>query len=435
MNMFSQNNCIGITWDQRGACRGVKICRRKDAYTISDIWHTPSENEEDLSVTLQKGVETLAAGENPRVIAGSTGVEAGFLDLSVPDLNPDDLRSLLTYELRKQSPVDENDIVWGYRKLPVGGRDSGKNRLRLFYMREMVWRRWLDNISSIAGGIDALLPPFAAVDPILHGKPVAMAGNGSDYVLACKADGARTVLRRHGSATECFGTGPDPLAWQPLQLGPLQDLAPSEQRCFTGAVILALYGLADTLRADRKTSLNLPVELRRRPHKTSVRLGVLLIVYLIATLMFGGVHRYLQADSYLDDLKTEISQTRQAAMQLADSRHPLAAVRAIHEEVQNLRLNEASMTECLIELTRLLDDRYWVSSLHWNEGKIQMQIRTAIDDLSFIEALERSPILADVVPVRKVVDHEKNLTIQVQMHTVLPESGSAESTKRSSSPR
>ena len=431
MNMFSQNSCIGITWDQDGACRGVKICRRNDAYVISDTWHHSPETEEELPIALQRGVETLAAGENPRIIAGGAVPESGFLDLDVPDLNPDELRSLLTYELRKQSPVEETDIVWGYRKLPADGAGNGKNRLRLIYMREIAWRRWVDNISSIARGIDALLPPFAAVDPVLRGRPVALAGNGRDYVLASKADGLRTVLRCHDFPPECFGAGPEPLACQSLRLGQLQEFAPSEQSCFTGAVILALYGLGDTLRADRKTLLDFPLELRRRPHKASVRLGALLAVYLIAILMFGGIHQYLQARSYLDELNTEISQTRQAAMQLADSRQPIAAVQAIREEVQDLKLNEASLTECLIELTRLLDDRYWVSSLHWNQGKIQLQIRTAIDDLSFIEALEQSPILADVVPVRKVVDHENNLTIQVQMHTVFPKPGRGEITTRS----
>ncbi|MFO7821154.1 MAG: hypothetical protein R6V56_03725 [Lentisphaeria bacterium] len=424
MRTLKNKECIGICWNHEGACFGVKVSGNNERYEVTSAWRSSSESEEDVSVLLSKGIDDLAPVDNTKIIAGSTALEAGVLDLTIPDLNSADLRSLLAYELRKQSPVAEANLVWGYRKLPTANKSADKNNIRLIFMREEAWYRWVDHISSIPNGIDALLPPFAALDPPLQGSSVMLSGNGDrPYVMAADTtSGLRSMLFVGEEQIDAFGAPPDPLSHATIDEGPLLDYPEAEQQNFTGPLILALYGASGAVREDRKTSLALPVELRRRPHKASFRLGAFLVLYFAVVLLFAGMKSYLNAGAYLDELKKEIRQTEYDIEKLADKDTPRETLQAVQQEVSALQMGEASLTECLIEITKLLDDKYWVANMSWNEGRIQLEIRTNVDDLSLVDKLEKSPILADVVPVRKVVDHKNNLIMKIQLHTAIPES-------------
>ncbi len=412
---------IGLTWDAAGHCHGIHLRTARDGCVVVGCWQATGDAGEDISLLLPRGVTELGVTENGTLIAGGIGTGTGCLDLTVPRLTGSDLLSLLGFELRKHSPLPLENIVWGYRHLPNGNKESSLQSVRLFYVRENYWRQWIDNISGIRHGIDNIVPPAAALDPVLSGRGVLLrpSSEHSGYIWDAADCSFRQPLAHDSgmtSAPELFGACPRPLELPGLDLGALGQRPEDEQCGFAPALILALYGLSKTAREDRKTGLPLPPALRPQRHRTSIRLAACLAIYIVAVATFAAGRHYVKARQTLLALNQELHQTESMIEKLSATRDPGEFVKSLHEDLDSQQLSRPHLSAALLELTRLLGSEYWVSNLNWNDGKIDMEIRTTVDDLGFIGSLEDSPLLVDVVPTRKVVDHQNNLIITVQCH-------------------
>lgn len=415
MRHSSTKETIGLTWTADGACRGVRLRVGVDGAAVAGFWGGPEDAGESISARLQEAARILSVSERTTVVAGGIGDGSGFADVPVPDAPPDELRSMLGFELRKHAAVPPDQTVWGYRALSAAG--SGRTA-RLVYVHEDAWHRWLDHVGGIQTGVDAVLPPAAALDPVLSENDVALTDRNKParYGLVRAGDGRREVRPLPEDESRVFGAGAAPLNLPNLQLGGLAALPPDEQRTYAGAVILALYGAGGTLREDRKTGLPLPAELKPRRHELARRLAACLAVYLAGLLLFIGGRYYVEARAVLMNLKTELAETESRIDAITTGEDGAEFVKSLSQDVESLGLDRPVMTACLLELTELLSDEYWVQNMQWNDGKIELEVHTAVDDLSFVADLERSALFVDVVPVRKIVDNDNNLVVTVQLH-------------------
>jgi aminomethyltransferase len=78
--------------------------------------------------------------------------------------------------------------------------------------------------SAISGGVDAILPAAAAMDPALAGRPVATSAGGDSLCQVARpsGDGRRDWELTHvDDCTGVFGVGDQPLALDGLDAGPL----------------------------------------------------------------------------------------------------------------------------------------------------------------------------------------------------------------------
>ncbi len=376
------------------------------------------------TAALPRLLAELGADASTAVVAGGTERVFASADLNLPRLAGDQLRNALAFELRKHSPLPENQIAWGYRRLP-GEAAGGGQRVRLLYGRETDWQRWIASCGGLTGAVDLILPPAAALDPVLKGRPVWFAGGGDEagYLLTDSDGQGREWLAGATGGEGTFGALPEPLAAPGLDLGELGRLPPVEQQGFAPALLLAMYGLGDSLPADQHTWLPTPIELRPRRHRMGRHLAVFLAAYVLIVGAVLLTRASLAAAAHLNRLAAESRRIEPRIAELEKDADPGAFVEALGTEIGGIDRTRPTMAAALVELTERLRPEYWVSNFTWNEAKIEVEVRSEVDDVSFIADLEASPIFSEVVLLNKAVDPRKQLTIRVQMLTVAPFSG------------
>lgn len=413
MHGLIAKTCIALTWDARHVCRGIKLVRRGDRVSVIAHWYSDASAKGEPSVALANGLRALGADANTAVLVGSDACDFGFADLVMPDLTRENLRNALRFQLNKHAPLSEDKLAWGFRV--TGRADADHVRVRLAYMPETQWRRWLDIASGLAHSVDAIMPAAAALDPLFSDTALYIdTENGQGYLFAPSGTG-REVLTANASNSAAFGSGDRPLEHDRLDVGPLVDLPAGQQAAYAGAVVLGMYGTTSQLRQDKRTWFRVPDELQPRRHRASRRAAAALAVYACAILGFGLARSYVDGTRYMNELAARQADLRHRITRLIESEDPEAFVSALGEEVTALDLNRPTLFECLLTLTEQIPHEYWVSNMSWTDGKIELQIRSELDDLAFLDNLRDSPHLTDIVPTRKSVDHQNNMTLQVQM--------------------
>ena len=223
MTTFTGTSAIALTWGTAGACRGVFVERVRDRCRVVRSWEGATSAERSLAEVLAEGLRALAPTSSTVVVAGSVDFGSGFVDVEMPVLRPDELRSALVFELRRCAPIPEEKLVWGYRVLPGG---SGPRRVvRVYYLRQAVWERCLSDLSGLVHSLDLVVPPAAALDPVLARTPVALPGPGGESFLYLPGEGGRRQVQPLPSPAVApqalFGLGAAPLEAAVLVPGPL----------------------------------------------------------------------------------------------------------------------------------------------------------------------------------------------------------------------
>jgi Tfp pilus assembly protein PilN len=416
MNLLDIRECAALTWTSAGACRGVLIKRTRGERTVLRQWSGTAEQPAEIASVLVDGLSALAASHGTLIVLGGDAAAAGYADVTMPAVSSRDLRNALRYELERNAPVSADGLAWGYRVL-----DRTENRIsvRLCYLREQEWRLWLDVAGSLGCGVDAVLPAAAALDPVLANRPVALQPAAEDQNaavwVAMPSTGGREMLLAGEHRDECFGSVPEPLAEAGLNLGPLAALTGEEQQSFSQAVILGLYGLSGKLRSDASTWLALPDWMRPVRHRASRRLAAGLSIYLAAALTAGAATAWHRASSRLHSIQQRITSAEMRLDELTAGSESADILLSLGEEFEALAPHRPRLAEVLVQLTALLPESVWVSSFNWQQGRIDIEVRSGKDDLEFLQVLEESGLFRDIVPVRKTVGADGELTLRVQM--------------------
>jgi hypothetical protein len=398
MTTFTGTTAIALTWNAAGHCQGVRLRRVRDRCRVVQWWQAEKAPGRSVAETLAEGLRSLDPGGNPTVVACCDDAASGCIDLDMPDLRPDELRNALTFELRRSAPVADETLTWAYRLLP--GRSGPQIRVRVYYVRQATWERLLDDVSLLSHSLDLIIPPAAALDPVLAGTPVCLGGAGLRFLFAPGEKGRRDVLipPESGEPPNAFGAGPTPLAAPHFEPGELASLPTVEQARFAAAAVLAMYGLSRSFAADRRTGFELPYDLRPRRHRHTRLIAAALAVYVAVLCLYGAGRFYADrrrqfAEVHAERLKAEAAIGESSKRLNQDEAKFMTELR---KEVEELSQPRPSLAPALAEVSRRVGRAGWCTAFRWSDGLISLQLRETqeIEDLE--RTLELSPLLGDV---------------------------------------
>jgi len=194
MALFRNNRCVVFTWDPESRFCGVRCDRAGDTTRIRAFWQAQRKSGQSNAQLLQMGRAALDVDPDTTVIVGGISQKACFIDVTMPKIAPEDLRLALQFELTKFSPIQADELTWGYRiigKAPEGDL----NLVRLVYFREEDWNDWLDASSGLGSGVDMIIPATAALDPVLADTDVGLSEgiNGDVFVFRHQNGGRRMI--------------------------------------------------------------------------------------------------------------------------------------------------------------------------------------------------------------------------------------------------
>ncbi|MDT8390543.1 MAG: PilN domain-containing protein [Lentisphaeria bacterium] len=416
MKFFPPRQSIGVTWHADGSCRAVKLRKTDSGYRVVSYWSGGAGDSSDVPALLGVGLEALGDDGNTVIVVGGGDPTVAMADVSVPAMASHDLRNALRYEVGKHAPLAEDDLAWGYRI--IGGKDA-RLTVRLYYSRVSEWERWASAVAAMPRGIDMLIPPMAAMDPVLGDIAVEESGlPGLAFAPPLGNQTGRELLPFDDGAG-VFGALPAPLAAPGLELGDLAAAPEGDQRGFAGAVILAMYGLAGTIKRDAGTCPKLPAGFRLARNRGSRLLATVLSCYLLTIVALTLGVKYYAAAAELRDVQATNAALRETLDELEKTIRPDTVFESLQDEFNILAAGGGvSLPKTLMALTGLLDEGFWISNFNWKNGAVEIDVRSAEDNTDFLRTLEESGQFADIVPLRKVVDHKNTMTVKVRMRPI-----------------
>lgn len=410
-------DAAGLTWSSQGLCRGVRLRREGGRLRVTAVARQEPVDGAGAAGALIQVKRELGIDEATVVVAGPGDLVSAFVDLTMPGgLNGDELRSALRFELGRRSPVPVDKLIWGYRA--VGRTATNEQIVRLIYLREADWNRCIGDLGALGHGVDAVLPPVAALDPVAADQAVFFPAAGLAGVLVRPVEQrGREALPVDSPPAEVLG-GEDPLAHLPeIDAGPLADLSEDEQRRFLEPLLLGLYGMANGPAADRRSGLPVPFELRPKRHRRSKMLTVSLAAYLAILGLWSLFGEYQAAAAYRERLETRLSTAQAGLAEIQARRDPAETYDKIREELAAIEQRDVSLGQVLVELSQIVAKDVWVRSLSWkDDGRIEVQFQTDTEDADVITPLEQSALFTDVIR-RQIYIRNGVTTIRVSMYT------------------
>jgi len=380
---------------------------------VVNTWRADANADEPVSARLAQGARRLGIDENTIVLLGGADLNYGIVDLKLPALPPAELQNALSFALVKHAPISTEKLVWGYRI--VRDRKQDGLDVRLVYMRDSEWGKWLEECSGFGRGIDLILPPAAALDPVLTGHDVyvSSARNGS-VCFRAKPDGTREPAARVGD--DGFGVGESPISLSGLDIGTqLTRMPAEEQREFVPALLLSMHGVGHSLASDKRTWVPVPYQLRPQRNRYSRFLAALLVLALVGVASLFVAREYAAANSHYMDLKKQCADLETQTTELKKEGDPSETIKALAEELAEVRVERPSLGAALIELTQLTSDALWVKYFNWTDGKIEIEFSTEDEQADIRTKIESSPIFDGVMLNRKSIDAHGVTSVRLTM--------------------
>jgi len=416
-SLFSRTSCLALTWNAARQCRGLRVHRTGDTYTVDDFWGGQVAEGQTLGSCLAEGLRQLGCNETCTIAVGPTVPGWGFVDLLLPQLPPEELVKALSFEIGRQLPVPREKLTWGYRLLPRTEKTPGQCPVRVVYVRDEDWHTTLNELAALTPGADIILPPAVCLDPVLSGQAVLFPGdNGNGVVAAPGENWGRELIAAEAGTRDLFGALPEPLATASVTLAArVAALPPLEQQELAGCLLLALYALGRSARRDDRDLPPIPRELRVRRNRAGRVTALFLGFYLLLVLaVLAGQYLYAASGEY-DSLRAEALDLKAKIGGLKGEKDVWKFLQGLENECKTVNLDKPPLTVCLLDMTRRIPNDAWVQSFSWNEGKLEIEVRTANNNLNLIGLLEESPYISDVVAVRKSVDNDNQVNIRLQM--------------------
>jgi Tfp pilus assembly protein PilN len=277
--------------------------------------------------------------------------------------------------------------------------------MRLFYMRQTSWERWLEAVGGIR--LDALLPPQVALDPILGDRDVVLpVAGGGRFLLRPNGTGGRTGVPVTTVPDGAFGAGETPLAWDRLGLGPLAALSADEQAQYAPTLLLAAYGLSPEMGKSPEGALPIPYNQRPRRNQMNQFLAVALVLLTVTLGALAVWREYAARATCLAELRAERDRIDQQIAQMSATVTPIAGAEAeedpltvLERELRTARaeMDRPSLPMLLVELTQTVGRDAWCKSFKWDDGRVVVELDESEQDSELVRNLEASPVIGDVL--------------------------------------
>jgi Tfp pilus assembly protein PilN len=420
MAVFRSSECAVFTWDNDDGVQGVLCSRSGDSIEVTAHWRAKRRSTETLAELLAAGSRELGVTQETVVVVGGNTARASFVDLSMPKIAAADMRGALSFEVSKHCPMPMDDMQWGYRDL---GRepDSERHTIRVSFFRRKDWDEWVSAASGVSSGVDMIIPAWAALDPTLSGRSVALGGDDSDILFVAEPNDGRErhmrMNRSGGFAGDTYGIGDEPLKADGMALGPLASLDPEEQQQYAAALIIASYAVSREFIADSRAWLSVPVEMRPRRNlvqKYWTMAAMLYLVFIVGMLLSSDITEKLARKRAID---------RDIAVVQADIQKLSGIVmdedlgKQIETEIAEADIGRVPLTESLAALSTVITKDLWAASLTWDETDVRCELRAALDDPDMLLDIQQSEFLTDVT-YRKSLRSDQSVSYIVDMRIV-----------------
>ena len=412
-SLFDRTTCVAVTWTDDRQCRGVRM-RRGSGLHVEDTWEDVSADGQPLSACLAAGIRTLQGNDNGSSIIVGPATGCGFIDLQMPPLPIEEMRNALRIEMIRQLPINPEKLAWGYRRL-----SGTENLVRLVYWRETDWQAALAELDGMGTGVDQILPPVAALDPLLAGQPVALPNPPSreGILLQPNANGGRDMAVATPEISGIVGADPAPLAIPNFHLPEkLLRMTVSRQQEFLGALLLAGYTLTPHSSQDRKTLFPIPGSLRVPRHRAGRMTALVLAIYLLGALTWTVSQRLIHNGQRLAVLRQETETIKKNMKQLTLDMEGGKLLDSLDKELADaIFLVRPPLTACLSDLSSRVPVEAWVRSLTWTDGKISLELTSSQKEIEIADLLKDSLFLTNIVQERKTVDASGTLSLRLSM--------------------
>lgn len=394
MTLFSHQRSIALGWDRAGRMTGLCLERQGRGFRIAGI---ASGAAEDLSDQAREVLQALRRDPETRVVIGGGMDDACCADLKLPPLADTDRHHAIRSAWQQLAPGRPERLCWGYRLLPVESTAAG-HRVRLIFLDVDTWDRCTAVAASIPGGVDAILPAPAALDPVLADRAVVTRREAGGLVQLAMPDGAGGrdwELLSASARPDAFGAGEQPLRHALLDLGSAAALDVAAHEALAPLVTLALYALQADLARDRRTLPSYPECILPRRHGL-LRAVAVLAALAIATQLTIAVANRLLAVRERRAIEQQERQTLQS--QAAHLRHSLRDDRLLHQRLHHLEAydeSRCSATLALALITTETSDAVWCQNFAQTGDNVVATLTARADDPHLTAGIQRSPWIRD----------------------------------------
>ncbi|MGN0866294.1 MAG: hypothetical protein ACI4SG_01265 [Oligosphaeraceae bacterium] len=393
---YTRSFAIAVTWST-ASCHAVRLSAEGHGARVAQCWRGElGKDGASPAELVLRGVREVGADEQCYLVAGGNGQGWGMTDLEMPPLKKEELRNALGFELRKQTPLSPEKLRWGYRVLP---RTPGKTtrRIRLYYVRTENWNSWLKSMEGLHHA-DALLPAPVALDPLLAGKNFILPGEDAAaprYTYQDSPSG-RVVQPLPEDASPSLE---EILPASLCQTHALEKYPAEERPAFTAAILLALYGMTESLGNDHATLVPLPERFQARRHVGLKALAACLCVVLLALFAYvasGNLSGHARQLRQLDEAIRKTTAELEALQKQNDPKDTERTSLLQQELLDNIPAGPDFPT-ALLAITQIIPETHWTAdAFEWRNGKIGFRIQGPSKLEGLPGKLEDSPYLGDV---------------------------------------
>lgn len=383
MSLWGNENYIGV-FLSADFCQVVKLGIEDKNATILEVV-SGNLNEDNQASQVSELVESVSPSTDSLVVVGSDRL-GNCVDLVMPKLALEDLHNALDFEIPKYTPLSEDEIVWGYRIVNDLG-DKGLH-LRLGITPVENWEHTINQVSTVNGGVEMIVPTVMALDP---------AFGASDF--CCRSDGESATLYRkdeEGLRQPVFvESGGEELFIIPESIEYSQGTKHVNEFVYK-ALLLACYGKEGNFRKDRRTLVKVPQTIQTKRRKGLLIINLILAASILIMGITTGVSFLNAHNAEVGLYKKHISRLQREVEAIQIEQTDEEAIRELEMQMENTLRNRPGFANLLTVITETVDDSLWCDRLSWNGEKFTVGLKSQKEDSDIATVFEQTGVFENI---------------------------------------
>ena len=404
MSLWGNENYIGV-FLSGDFCQVVKLGIEDKTPTIQEV---ASDNltEENQASQVKELVNAVNPSADSLVVVGSDRL-GNCVDLVMPKLALEDLHNALDFEIPKYTPLSEDEIVWGYRIVNDLGAKGLHLRLGITPVEN--WEHTINQVSTINGGVEIIVPTVMALDP---------AFGDSDY---CTSDSTCYVKDEDGLRHPEFFDEDELCFTLPDEISYPQGSKRVNEQVYK-AVLLACYGKEGNLRKDRRTLVRLPQTIQSKRRKGLLIVNLLLAVAILIMGIITGVSHMNAHNAEVALYNKHINRLKQEIESIKIEQTDEEAIRELETQMENTLRNRPSFADLLTVITETVDDSLWCDRLSWNGEKFTVGLKSQKDDSDIATIFEQTGVFENITFKKDTSSsNQVKMTLEMQVKELVRE--------------
>jgi hypothetical protein len=419
-------SCAIISIQNNFQVFGLRLKARGNEKYYIDNQFTGTYTENDgPGEVLQHAMSMLNAQNCNRIIITGQIEQSGIFEIRMPNLNHDELRNAVEYELAKYIPLPLSDIVWSSRIIPDenenkddDSEDSNEHfsKLRIIFMLRDNWTKFISELQIRQINADIYINPFMSIDPFASGQDVVLPMIDDKHVFSNNANGLRKMAFANNMEQdeELKSKIFDCFVWNEKAAGQ-ENLEEYFACMLVGKYVMS--GEYDQY--EKKLALKLPKNLIPQRNKLLKWCALVnAIAVLVCLLMFLYQKREKVYCVYVEQRNAiNLIQTQNRNLQKENS---ISKKRGkLYKKIQGAVPVKLNPLQILAFLSQKLPKTIWIRSYNMAAGKIHLSLTSSKDPGNLMSSL-RNASLYNIDNIRKSRRYDG--TYYLYLMLTLPES-------------